>query len=260
MGENWALFNEGVKSNSFYRLMTVSSIASNVMYLVLLIAVWTAISQSATLRGGLDRVITYVIVATTVNTSVSSGIENFVGYRIQQGTIVNELKRPVSFLKTAYLHELGWQSLDALKTGTPLLVGGILLAGVSVPGLKGAALFLSSVFLAFNLVVLLALNSSMLIFWTKSFSGIRYSRSTLISLFSGALFPLYLLPEGLRQVFYLLPFSLMVDAPVRIYLGEVAGLEAVRLLGYQLAWIAAFYVALRFSWRKARNKLTVQGG
>lgn len=254
------LYKTGVKEATAYKLMTVSSFFSTFLYIILLISVWTAISQSAQLEGGLPRVISYVILGQVINSSISTGMEKWFGYKIRNGTIVNELKRPVSVITHAYLHEIGWQSVDTLLKSVPLLIIGVLFTALSFPSLSNFIGFLASVFLGFNLMIAVTMNTSMLVFWTKIDGGLRFTRSSLVSFLSGVIFPLYLLPEGLREIFYSLPFHLMVDGPINIFLMNRTGGAIVDLLIQQILWIILFSATAYLLWRKAQKKMTIQGG
>jgi ABC-2 type transport system permease protein len=84
------------------------------------------------------------------------------------------------------------------------------------------------------------------------------SRRLFAGLFSGALIPLYLVPEQIRSVFYLTPFPSMVDGPISIYQGTAD--SVIQVFGTQLAWIFLLTLFSVILWRKAKKKLTVQGG
>lgn len=256
----WELYKTGVKEASAYRLMSVSSFFSTLLYVVLLLSVWTAISRSADLMGGLSRVISYIVLAQVINSSISTGLEEWFGYKIRQGTITNELKRPVSVIAQAYLHEIGWQSFDTLLKSVPLFVIGVLFTSLSIPSVYNFAAFLVSAVLSFHLMFSVALCTSMLVFWTKTDSGVRFTRSSIIGFLSGVVFPLYLLPEGLKQIFYVLPFHLMVDGPINIFLMQTTGSGVTEVILNQLMWIGIFFVAANLLWLRAKKKLTVQGG
>jgi len=100
----------------------------------------------------------------------------------------------------------------------------------------------------------------MLVFWTKTDNGVRFMRSNVISFLSGVVFPLYLLPGFLQDVFYFLPFHLIIDGPINVYLGNRTGNDLLMLFGQQVLWISIFCLATLLLWRKAKKKLTVQGG
>jgi len=100
----------------------------------------------------------------------------------------------------------------------------------------------------------------MAIFWTEVHWSIRMMRNIVQNLFSGVLFPLYLLPDGLATVFNALPFQSMVDGPISIFTMEATGQAAVMVLLKQMGWFIVLLVLGEAAWRYAKTKLTVQGG
>lgn len=260
LSKYWELYKIGVKKASAYRLMAAASFTSTLLYIILLLAVWTAISKSAQLTGGLTRVVSYIILGQVINSSTGVGTEEWFGGKIRSGTITNELKRPVSLISQAYLHEAGWKSFDTLLKSIPLIVIGVALTSLELPSLYNLLGFIAAVVLSFNLAVSVALSTSMLVFWTKTDSGIRFTRSMIINFLSGVVFPLYLLPEGLKTIFYLFPFHLMVDGPINVFLMQRTGEAVIGLLFQQIIWIFIFFVVANLLWLKAKKKLTVQGG
>jgi ABC-2 type transport system permease protein len=114
--------------------------------------------------------------------------------------------------------------------------------------------------LSFNLVFAFSFLTSMLVFWTEIGWGIRAMRSNIQDVFSGVLFPLYLLPGSLAEVFDLLPFKSMADGPIRIFTMDATGMEMLNVFGLQIFWIILLGLIGELAWRKAKTKLTVQGG
>ncbi len=243
-----------------YRLDAVTILGSSVVFLVLYYAIWSAIDASGTLASSLNEVMTYLVAGQVISNAAFLQTEVFIGDRIRRGTIVNELKRPVGLMAHTYCHELGWVLFNSLTKALPVAVLGYLFFNTSFPGPVNGLVFVLSVFLSFNMVFLFAYSTAMLVFWTKVDWSIRMMRNTLTNLFSGVLFPLYLLPPDIKAFFDLLPFQSMVDGPVQIFMMRATGMEALKILGKQLAWIAVFAVLASLAWRKARTKLTVQGG
>ncbi len=233
---------------------------SSVIFLILFYFVWFAIDQSGTIEGGFEQVIAYLVAGQIVSNIAFVETEKFMGERVRRGTIVNELKRPLSLMTQTYFHEMAWMLFNFLTKAVPIAIVGVFFFGIDMPNLINGLFFLFSVFLAFNVVFLFAYSTSMLVFWTKVDWSIRMMRSTAQSLFSGVLFPLYLLPDTLNTVFNLLPFQVMVDAPIQIFIMSATGTEIYEILLKQFIWIIILYGLAYLAWKKARAKLTVQGG
>ncbi|MFB6199503.1 MAG: ABC transporter permease [Candidatus Nanohaloarchaea archaeon] len=248
----------GFRTFFAYRLDAVSSLLNSVIFLVLMYAVWSSIAASGSLTGGVDKVISYIMLGQVISSSVFMNAEKLLSGKIQQGTIVNELKRPISLRSQTYFHLLGIAVFNTVFVGVPLLLTGIIFLGVDFPGMIRFLWFVLSVFLSFNMVFMLSYSVSMLIFWTKIGWSLRMMRNNVQRLFSGVYFPLYLLPPPLAGIFSLLPFQAMVDGPITIFMNPSAPVTGTLLK--QVFWIIILFIVSELLWRKARKKLTVQGG
>lgn len=250
----------GFKTSLAYRLNSFASLANSIIFLVLMYALWSAIAASGRLEGGLNQVLTYIVLGQVISSSVFMNVEKLLSDKIREGTIVNELKRPVSLRSQVYFQMLGIMLFNLLSVGLPMLVIGFLFLNLSFPGILQTLAFAASVLLAYNVVYGLSYATSMIIFWTKVGWSIRMMRTTVQRLFSGVYFPLYLLPPGIETFFSYLPFQSMVDAPISIFMGGSSGMGILSVLGKQALWIVLLLIIGEIMWIKARKKLTVQGG
>jgi ABC-2 type transport system permease protein len=250
----------GFRTSLAYRLNSVASLANSVIFLVLMYALWSAIAASGRLEGGLNQVLTYIVLGQVISSSVFMNVEKLLSGKIREGTIVNELKRPISLRAQIYFQMLGIMLFNLIFVGLPMLLIGFTFLDLSFPGLFQTLVFGLSVLLAYNVVYGLSYATSMIIFWTKVGWSIRMMRTTVQSLFSGVYFPLYLLPPGLETAFNFLPFQSMVDAPISIFMGRTTGLEILSVLGKQVVWIVLLLILGELMWLKAKQKITVQGG
>ncbi len=248
------------KEAAAYKTVAFVNVINSLLTLVLYYAIWSAIASSGSIEGGLAQVISYLAIGQAVGRATNLQTEMFLGQKIRDGSITNELKRPMSVRGYTYTHEAGWKIFESLVIAVPILTAGMLFFNVTIPSLSQIVLFLASTFLAFNLVFSLAFITSVMVFWTKVGWSIRMMRNLAISLFSGRMFPLYLLPASLAPIFNILPFRGMTDTPVRLFMGSATGMEALKLMLHQITWTIIFLVIGAYLWRKARNQLTVQGG
>ncbi|WEL19785.1 ABC transporter permease [Candidatus Nanohalococcus occultus] len=255
-----AFLKMGFRESTAYRFNAVMSFVGSLLYLVMVYAIWTSIANSGQLATGLTGVLTYVLLGQVVSNSVFTDVESFMSERVRKGTIVNELKRPVSLRLQVYSYLAGKTLFNSVSKGIPVLAIGWLFLNIQTPSLMNTAGFIASLIFSFNLVFSFSFLTSMLVFWTNIGWGIRAMRSNIQQVFSGVLFPLYLLPEGLKQVFDILPFWAMADGPIRIFTMEATGQQMYGILGLQLFWTIVMLGIGELGWRKARKKMTVQGG
>lgn len=247
------------RESAVYRVDVLTSLISSGLFLVLYYFVWSAIASAGELNSSLGEIMIYFVIGQVVTNTVFVNVEKFVGERIRRGTIVNELKRPIGLFSQAYFDQLGSIVFNFVSKSLPIALLGFYIVDFALPSLYNLIIFSLSLFLGFNLVFLFSFSTSMLIFWTKVEWSVRGTRNHIQKILSGTLFPLFLLPDYLKPFFNLLPFQAMVDGPIRIFMG--LGLEqSVMVLLNQIVWCLIFLVVSRLSWRKAKNKLTVQGG
>jgi ABC-2 type transport system permease protein len=242
-----------------YRLDSVLGLIGSSLALLMYYFLWKAITLQGAVSSSLNEIMTYYVFAISVQNAVFISVEKFIGPKVQHGTVVNELKRPLSLMQHAYFRQLGKSGFDVLTASLPIVFVGFILLDISIKPFS-LLLFFLSVFLSFNLIFLFSYTTSMLIFWAKIGWAIRSSRHHVQKLLSGAVFPLFLLPDSLRFALNLLPFQAMIDAPVTILRQGSSLGQALPFFLNQLFWIIFFLVAARVSWKKAKKKLTVQGG
>jgi len=250
----------GFREMTAYRFNAVMSLVASILYLVMVYAIWTAIDASGQLAVPLSGVLTYVLLGQVVSNSVFTDVEGYLSERVREGTIVNELKRPVSLRLQIYCYLIGKTLFNTLTKGLPVLVIGLLFLDMQTPSMLNAVGFVVALLLSFNLVFAFSFLTSMLVFWTEIGWGIRAMRSNIQDVFSGVLFPLYLLPARVAYFFDLLPFQAMADGPIRIFTMDATGMQMLNIFGLQIFWIIIIAVLGELAWRKAKKKMTVQGG
>jgi ABC-2 type transport system permease protein len=72
--------------------------------------------------------------------------------------------------------------------------------------------------------------------------------------------PLPFFPDGFRRVAELLPFAAMQNMPLRIYSGDIAGVDALVGLLFQLCWFAILLACGKLWMGKTLKKVIIQGG
>jgi ABC-2 type transport system permease protein len=123
-----------------------------------------------------------------------------------------------------------------------------------------AAGYAVSLVLAYLISLMIWLVVGMGGFWMTSTQGLRFLLSTIQSFLSGAVVPLWFLPDVLRTVLQLLPFQGMAFLPLSIFVGQATGIDILVALGIQLFWVVVLALMAAFVWRRAQWKLVVQGG
>ena len=183
---------------------------------------------------------------------------------ILNGNVAYELCRPASLYGMWFARTLAMRVSRVILRCVPLVVVSMLLPkpwGLSLPASPAAFIaFAVSLVLAACVGVAFCLIVYFSCFYTLSSEGIRMMLLPIAEFLSGNLIPLPFLPDGLAKLFHYSPFGAMTNAPLRIYSGDLAGMEAVEMIALQVMWLALLSLAGYVMQRRGTQRLCVQGG
>lgn len=206
--------------------------------------------------------------AVTTNFVLSMGLgaafsvnENFLPSKIRDGSIANELLRPVSFQGRMLAEDLGNAAFDLLFRFAPALLIAVLTIGVQAPAGGGMLLyFIISSALGYGVLWTIGFVTQMAAFWLINIWSLRTIKNVFVKLLSGSMFPLWFMPEWMSGAIRYTPFSSIYFTPVQIYLGQLSGREIVGKCAMQAVWIGGLYLFGILLWQRGKRKLVVQGG
>jgi ABC-2 type transport system permease protein len=194
-------------------------------------------------------------VAGVLHTSPYWSIES----RVRDGLIGVDLTRPLGLLTQNLAVQTGnvisALPIAAVGVGTGLVVGG--LAPPESPG--AAAYFGLSLLLAFGVSQLITLLMALTSFWTLEVGGVDMAFYVVRTFMSGAVLPLWFMPDWLQVVAGVLPFQASTYTPLAVYFGRPPGGLAAAL-GLQALWILVLAALCAWLWSRARHRVVVQGG
>ena len=121
-------------------------------------------------------------------------------------------------------------------------------------------IFLVSLALTALLQFFISFAMAMLAFWLLEISTFIFILFAFEYLASGHLFPLDVLPPGLKQILFLTPFPYQLYFPIQIYMGKVAGAWLWLGLATQWLWVVVAYGFACFMWRRGVKKYAAYGG
>jgi ABC-2 type transport system permease protein len=235
----------------------------NSMGLVILVAFWTAVYEGQTTLGGLElsQTLNYIILARIfAPLALSTNMVFHFGRLLREGQIGIELLRPLDFQGANYVSNLSFLFTD-LVLQLPLAIVGWLLFRYSLPTDPMVwVAFIVSALLGHALVFLFDWMLGCVSFYSTETWGLGVLRFAIAGFFSGAFLPLDLMPDWLRAIAAVLPFSQALYVPVSLLSGILPVSEAPRIWLTQLAGIAVLGFLSRLVFRISVRKVTVQGG
>lgn len=234
----------------------------NIISMAILVYFWRAIYNDASIISGLglDQTLTYILLAFIFMPLTANDLIWEFGSNLRDGTIVHHLLRPINFQGMNYAQSLGTLAMR-LVLQIPMAVVAVVLFGLRVPTDPGTWLaFLVSALLGFTVMFYFNWLLACLTFYTTEIWGLGVLIEGMNFFLSGALVPLVMMPELVRNIVLSIPFAQALAVPVGLLTGITPLSDAPRVWLIQLAWIAGMWLLSSLFFRVAVRKITVQGG
>ena len=230
---------------------------------IVFLAVWGSIARAQGSVGGYTAAdfAAYYLTALLVDVLTSSISIHLLAYKIQDGTIANELLRPVHPVidqRAGQQHRLQGPDADPVSAAVVDPACALSAGHDHHPGQPAAVL--PALVGGFLVHFLFDSAITLLAFWTTRVYALHdmvmYALATILS---GKFVPLTLLPAGLRAAADVLPFRLTVAFPVQLMLNQLSPAEIAGGFALQALWIALFFIAFRFIWSRALTRFSAVG-
>jgi ABC-2 type transport system permease protein len=246
-----------------YRVTTLFNTLITFIWVFILYALWdAAFSETSVIAGySWDEMRTYILLAYGINALVGWRVGGQMMGMIRTGEITRELTRPLNYRSTQLATAAGMSVVEGLVSLLLILVLGTLFFDIQPPeSISAGALFAVALFTGFVIKALCIFLVSLLCFWTLNSVGLMWAQQSVISILSGTLIPLAMMPAWLRVIAEVLPLRGIVSTPLQIYLGKADGWELAGLLTLQFGWVTVLWFFSGWAWQKAFNAVEIQGG
>jgi ABC-2 type transport system permease protein len=246
-----------------YQFQIWFNLVMNVFSLVITVAFWRAVFAGRSTVGGLNELQTlnYVMMARVFHDGVyQTNMLRSMGESVRDGGILVTLLRPLDFQGAMYLQNVVHLGLNVMLK-FPLALFAWLVFDLRLPAdpLVWLAFAITqllghAVMFCFDWIVGCA------VFYTTEAWGLAVARAGIATFFSGMLIPLAIMPDWLRTIATILPFSQAVYLPVSVLSGLTPLAELPRIWLIQLTYLAVLLVLSRLAFRRSVRVITVQGG
>ncbi|MBY9080748.1 ABC-2 family transporter protein [Paenibacillus sp. HN-1] len=250
------------RQHAVYRVQYYMGLLNAILTIFIGAAIWKAVYGDNQIFNGITQkeMITYSVFGMIMRSMLSMN-EFILDHKVRSGEIAADLLKPVRFLFYLFSIVLG-ETLYNFKTRVlPVVIVAFLAFRMVVPQDKWyIPLFILSLALSylvlycFNLILWLA------VFWIHQSWSIVTIKNSIILICSGAMVPLWFMPKGMSDFLSWLPFKDIYYTPLKIYLGKATFSEVWSLYASQGVWIVILLAIALFVWKKAQNKLVIQGG
>lgn len=181
---------------------------------------------------------------------------------IVSGNISYDLARPMDIYNRWFFETIADRVSRAALRCAPILI----VAFILPPPFRMALpsdLFQFSMFIISAPIAMFAVTAYCLIDYMSAFYTMsRYNVIFVIlaDFLAGGYIPIPFFPEPFRKIAELLPFAAMQNMPLRIYSGDIAGMDAVRGIGLQIFWVAAMLIFGKLLMKRSLKRVVTQGG
>lgn len=184
-----------------------------------------------------------------------------VSERVRTGDIAIDLARPLDLQLGHLAQDLGRALASVLPRTIPTVLIGALTFGIALPATPLPWLLgLLSISFALVLSYLARFVLQVTSFWLVDARGLQTLYMVASGFFAGLVVPIHIMPSWLQTLAYATPFPAMMQFPVDILSGYVAGPDAGGRLLAQVGWLAVLFVLGRVMLRAGQRRLVVQGG
>lgn len=263
LGKILEIIKINIKTTLAYIMTAWGALFTTLLQIFVFYYIWMAIYKYDSLINGIskEQIVTYIIFSRIIYTQLTWGFIPRIGVKVQTGSIVMDLLKPVDFQLYMYLGRMGDFTIFAILTSIPILIICALTLGIQPPPNVNALIcFCLSLILAMTISFFVEFCIGLLTFYTNFSWGLQTFQESLVALFSGALIPLSFFPGWLLKITYVLPFKEMSYSPVAIYLGLIKGDAIYETLLFQCLWVVALVIISRIFYSLIIKKVTVQGG
>lgn len=254
-----------MQSHMYYRTSFLMNLFTPVVLLAGQYLLWNALygQQAGGDIGGVgkEEMFAYILIAFALNNLLSWSTENTLAREIRSGTVVARCIRPASFLGQSVSEMAGALLLQSVVNFF-IVAAGFLCFGkyMIIPTFRAVLLFVPCFILSALLRIMLVEVFSLLCFFSTGHLGITWTRIALFEFFSGAMIPVAMFPDWLKNIAYMTPFPYMVQIPIGLLLGQELPVSLPMIFLIQIIWIGFFVLLHNLIYGCVRKNLMIAGG
>ncbi len=259
------LTRAGIIESLQFRTSTLTIVAGNVIYMIIVYFLWKSIYASAEtdVVNGMtfSDTLIYLVLATALFGFMEMYLVWEIGRNIQSGKIILDLLKPMDYRAYTFWSLSGSLVMTFLMTFLPTFIiiyfmtDGAIHLGINL------LFFVISVGMAVTINFSIDFVVGTICLYTESIWGINIMKEVVVLLLSGATIPIAFFPEPLKTLVYYLPFQSVYNAPLTILIDHEMSMQEIGIkLGTQILWCTIMVIASKMFWKRSLRKITVNGG
>lgn len=246
-----------------YRLSFILWRVRMVIQILVVYFLWMAIFSSRNEVFGYTQsaMLTYILLNSFVRSFVMGTRTQEVAEYIRSGTLSNYLVRPMGFLwfclsrdAADKLLNIGCAAIEIVLLFLAFRPELFIQSHVGMLILTAVALLMGMLLFFFFSLIL-----SYFGFWTPDVWAPRFLSFVFAEFFTGALFPLDILPAPLHALSQGLPFYYFIYFPLKVYLGQLSAGFMIQGFFVGFVWLAGLGALAHVLWIRGLRAYTAEG-
>ncbi|MEJ7838979.1 MAG: ABC-2 family transporter protein [Thermomicrobiales bacterium] len=227
------------------------------------LVVWTTVAQN---QGGnvsgftTSEYAAYFIILMIVDNLTFTWVMYEFEYRIQTGQFSALLLRPVHPIHQDVTTNMSFKTLGLFGVIPAAIILSFAFSANYNASLLDIVVFLPALILAMALRFIFEWTLGLLAFWITRTSAVFQLYNSISFFLAGNIAPLWLFPESVQMLTFVLPFRWTVFFPVEVLLGRATVTSMLVGFGMQLLWLGIACVGLRYLWKLASSRYSAVGG
>ena len=258
------LVRAGFRRQANYRLAMLAGLFTNVVFGFIRAAIlFAAVDSAGGSLGGYTTgsISSYVWLSQGLLGCIELSGRAEIGDRVRTGDVAIDFTRPLDLQTWHLAEDMGRAAYTLIPRGVPsVLIGaltlGLVLPHTALPYLLGTVSIVAGVAISFYCRY--AVN--ILGFWLMDTRGARTLYMVTSGFLAGLYVPVGLFPGWLHTVAYCTPFPSVLQTPIDVLSGKVAGVDAALIVVAQLGWLVMVCLLGRRLTSAGRRKLVLNGG
>jgi ABC-2 type transport system permease protein len=247
-----------------YRAAALAGLTTQVVFGLIIMMVYQAFYRTRAIGDqplSIQQVVTYIWLGQALLAMLPWNGDPEIRALVRSGGVAYELLRPVDLYTYWFARAVALRTAPTLLRAVPMVILAMGLFGMRPPSGAGSAIGFAIVMvgtLAMSCAITVLVGVTLM--WTISGEGIVQLLPSVVTLLSGMLVPIPLFPDWAQPILEILPFSALVDAPYRVYLGNIPIEDLGWVILHQWVWIAILILAGRALLKRGLKRMVVQGG
>lgn len=267
----WTIFRVALEERLVYRADFAIATLMRFLPIVTQIFLWWAVFDAIRASHGTDSIRGYsyndfvaYYLLTMIGRAFSSmpGLASGISRQLRSGEFNKFLIQPIDLIGFLLLsrvaHKLAYYSVAIGPFALVFFLCRGYFSGWPDAATLGA--FVASLLMGFLLGFFLETAIGMCAFWFLEVSSLLFVYMLFSFFLSGHMFPLDMLPDGIRQAVELLPLHYLAFFPAAVFLGKIRGSELAIRLVVELAWVVVFVILSRLLLNRGIRRYSGYGG